>query len=52
MVDWMRALDDKVVTPKPGIDAQAEPAHTTDEEIEVFREALTGVRAFFGLEVS
>ncbi|WP_456846677.1 cysteine desulfurase [Cellulomonas sp. P5_C6] len=26
--------------------------YTTDEEIEVFREALTGVRAFFGLEVS
>ncbi|GEM00110.1 SufS family cysteine desulfurase [Cellulomonas terrae] len=26
--------------------------YTTDEEIGVFREALTGVRAFFGLEVS
>ena len=26
--------------------------YTTDEEIEVFREALAGVRAFFGLEVS
>ena len=26
--------------------------YTTDEEIEIFREALTGVRAFFGLEVS
>lgn len=26
--------------------------YTTDEEIEVFREALAGVRTFFGLEVS
>jgi len=26
--------------------------YTTDDEIEVFREALAGVRAFFGLEVS
>jgi c(7)-type cytochrome triheme protein len=32
-VDWMRALDEKLITPKPGIDPAAEPASTTDSEI-------------------
>jgi c(7)-type cytochrome triheme protein len=32
-VDWMRALDEKQITPKPGLDPAAEPASTTDAEI-------------------
>ena len=32
-VDWMRALDEKTITPRPGIDPAAEAASTTDSEI-------------------
>lgn len=32
-VDWMRALEEKTITPKAGIDPAAEPAKTTDSEI-------------------
>jgi c(7)-type cytochrome triheme protein len=32
-VDWMRALDEKIVTPKAGIDPAAEAASTLDSEI-------------------
>jgi c(7)-type cytochrome triheme protein len=32
-VDWMRALDEKTITPRPGIDPAVEPASTTDSEI-------------------
>jgi c(7)-type cytochrome triheme protein len=32
-VDWMRTLDEKLITPKPGIDPVAEPASTLDSEI-------------------
>ena len=32
-VDWMRALDEKTITPKPGVDPTAEPASTADYEI-------------------
>jgi c(7)-type cytochrome triheme protein len=34
VVDWMRALSENLITPKPGIDPAAEPASTTDSEIE------------------
>jgi c(7)-type cytochrome triheme protein len=33
VVDWMRALDEKLVTPKFGIDPAAEPASAADSEI-------------------
>ncbi|HEX6570396.1 MAG TPA: c(7)-type cytochrome triheme domain-containing protein [Steroidobacteraceae bacterium] len=32
-VDWMRTLDEQLITPKPGIDPDAAPASTTDSEI-------------------
>jgi c(7)-type cytochrome triheme protein len=32
-VNWMLALDEKTITPKPGIDPVAEPASTLDSEI-------------------
>jgi c(7)-type cytochrome triheme protein len=32
-VNWMLALDEKLITPKPGIDPVAEPASTLDSEI-------------------
>lgn len=32
-VDWMRALDEKLITPKPGIDPAATAASTLDSEI-------------------
>jgi len=34
VVDWMRALTEQIITPKPGIDPEATEASTTDEEIE------------------
>jgi c(7)-type cytochrome triheme protein len=33
-VDWMRALDEKLITPKPGIDPATEEAKTNDEEVQ------------------
>ena len=32
-VDWMRALDEKTITPRAGIDPTSEPASTLDSEI-------------------
>jgi c(7)-type cytochrome triheme protein len=34
VVDWMRALSENTITPKPGIDAATPEASTTDEEVE------------------
>ena len=33
-VDWMRALSENLITPKPGIDPAAEEAPTEEEEVE------------------
>lgn len=46
-VDWMRALDEKLVTPKPGIDPAAEPASTTDSEIVFTPDGNPGKSATF-----
>ena len=46
-VDWMRSLDEKLITPKPGIDPAAEPAHTTDEEIQFVNDGEPGKPAMF-----
>lgn len=34
VVDWMRALTEMTITPKPGIDPEATEASTKDEEVE------------------
>jgi len=46
-VDWMRALDEKTITPKAGIDPAAEPASTTDAEIVFTNEGNPGKAATF-----
>jgi c(7)-type cytochrome triheme protein len=46
-VDWMRSLDEKLITPKPGIDPAAEPADTTDEEIQFVNDGEPGKPATF-----
>lgn len=46
-VDWMNALSESVITPKPGIDPAAEPARTTDAEIEFIPEGNPGKAATF-----
>jgi c(7)-type cytochrome triheme protein len=46
-VDWMRALDEKTITPKPGIDPTAEPASTKDSEIVFVPEGNPGKAATF-----
>lgn len=46
-VDWMRSLDEKLITPKPGIDPAAEPADTTDEEIVFVNDGEPGKPATF-----
>jgi c(7)-type cytochrome triheme protein len=47
VVDWMRALDEKLITPKPGIDPATEPASTTDSEITFVPEGNPGKSAVF-----
>jgi c(7)-type cytochrome triheme protein len=46
-VEWMRALDEKAVTPKPGIDPAAEPASTHDSEITFVPDGNPGKTAVF-----
>jgi c(7)-type cytochrome triheme protein len=46
-VDWMRALDEKLITPKYGIDPAAEPASTTDAEITFVPNDAPGKSAVF-----
>ncbi len=46
-VDWMRSLAETLITPKPGIDPAAEPARTTDSEIEFVPEGNPGKAATF-----
>lgn len=46
-VDWMGALSDSVITPKPGIDPAATAARTTDAEIEFFNTGNPGKAATF-----
>jgi c(7)-type cytochrome triheme protein len=46
-VDWMRALDEKMITPKPGIDPAAEPASTKDSEIVFTPDTNPGKTATF-----
>jgi len=46
-VDWMRALDEKTLTLKPGIDPAAEPASTKDSEIVFVPEGNPGKAATF-----
>jgi c(7)-type cytochrome triheme protein len=46
-VDWMRALDEKTLTLKPGVDPAAEPASTKDSEIVFVPEGNPGKTATF-----
>ncbi len=46
-VDWMRALDEKTITPKPGIDPITEPASTKDSEIVFTPDGNPGKAATF-----
>jgi len=47
MVDWMRALDEKTITPTPGIGADAVEAKTKDGDIEFFNSGTPGKTATF-----
>jgi c(7)-type cytochrome triheme protein len=47
VVDWMGALSESVITPKPGIDPAATAARTTDSEIEFFNTGNPGKAATF-----
>jgi c(7)-type cytochrome triheme protein len=47
MVDWMRALDEKTITPKPGIAADAVEAKVMDGDIEFFNNGTPGKTATF-----
>jgi c(7)-type cytochrome triheme protein len=47
VVDWMRALDEKLITPKPGIDPAAEPASTMDSEVTFVPDGNPGKTAVF-----
>jgi len=47
VVDWMRALDEKTITPKPGIAADAVDAKIKDGDIEFFNSATPGKTATF-----
>ena len=46
-VDWMSALTDSLITPKPGIDPAAEVTRTKDSEIEFVPEGNPGKAATF-----
>jgi c(7)-type cytochrome triheme protein len=47
LVDWMRALDEKTITPKPGIAADAVEAKVMDGDIEFFNKGTPGKTATF-----
>lgn len=47
VVDWMRALDEKTITPKPGIADDATAASTYDSELEFFNEGSPEKKAMF-----
>jgi c(7)-type cytochrome triheme protein len=47
VVDWMRALDEQLITPRPGIDPAAEPASTLDSEVTFVPDGNPGKTAVF-----
>jgi c(7)-type cytochrome triheme protein len=47
VVDWMRALGEQTITPKPGLAAEATAASTYESDIEFFNEASPEKKATF-----
>jgi c(7)-type cytochrome triheme protein len=47
VVDWMRAMSENVITPKPGIAPEAQPAKVIDSEIQFVPDGNPGKAATF-----